>query len=601
MTGEIALLLTLLVGATLFFAFEWVPTDVVALSVLVILVLTGLLTTDEAFAGFGSDTFILLLGLLILTAALNRTGVVEIVGREILKRTSTNINHILIVILLASALMGAFMSNTASTAFFIPIVIGLARRTKTNPSKLLLPLAFSSIVSSSVTLISTSTNIVISGLMTQPPYNLTPMGMFELAPVGVPIMVCGLLYIYFIGRHLIPERGGTEIDLDSLGNSPYMTEIVVMPGSPLAGKTLEEAGLGRDLDLKVVRIVRNKARYLEPKATSKLEENDVLLVEGFRDDLLKIKDVAGIELKADAKFVIPEAENGNDPHDGIDLVELLVSPGSSLLNRTLRTAQFRERYGVQVLAINRHGETLRRKISQVRLKLGDILLVQGRPEALVNLDLEYNFRLIGAVKNARLNWQRAPIAITLFVGSLAAATFGLVPLPLAVLIGSILVFMTRCITPEEAYREVAWSALILIGSMLAVGVAMEKTGAATYLSGLIVNLAGEADTFWLLTGFFVLTVLLTQPMSNQAAAVVVIPVALQTALQLGLNPRTFAMTIALAASCSYLTPLEPSCLMVYGPGNYRFSDFMKVGSLLTILIYIITIALVPLVWPLDMG
>lgn len=600
MTVEIALLLTLLVGATLFFAFEWAATDVVALSVLVILVLTGLLTTEEAFAGFGSDTFILLLGLLILTAALNRTGVVEIAGREILKYTSTNINQILIVILLASALLGAFMSNTASTAFFIPIVIGLARRTKTSQSKLLLPLAFASIVSSSVTLISTSTNIVVSGLMTQPPYSLEPMGMFELAPVGIPIMICGLLYIYFIGRHLIPERGGTEIDLEALANSPYMTEVVVMPESPLAGKTLEEAGLGRDLDLKVVRIVRNKVRYLEPKATSKLEENDVLLVEGSRDELLKIKDVAGIELKADAKFVIPEAENGNDPHEGVDLVEVLISPGSSLLNRTLRTAQFRERYGVQVLAINRHGETLRRKISQIRLKLGDILLVQGPPEALVNLDLEYNFRLISAVKNARLNWQRAPIAMAVFVGSLLAATFGLVPLPLAVLIGSILVFLTRCITPEEAYREVPWSALILIGSMLAVGVAMEKTGAAVYLSGLIISLAGEVDTFWLLSGFFVLTVLLTQPMSNQAAAVVVLPVALQTALQLGLNPRSFAMTIALAASCSYLTPLEPSCLMVYGPGNYRFMDFLKVGSLLTVIIYLITMVMVPMIWPLDL-
>lgn len=597
MTGQIALLLVILVGTTILFALEWVATDITAMGVLVTLVLTGLLTTDEAFAGFGSDTFILLLGVLILTAALNRTGVVEIAGRAILRYTGDNLNQLLIIIMIASATLGAFMSNTASTAFFIPIVLGLARRTKTNPSKLLLPLAFSSIVSSSVTLISTSTNIVISGLMTQ--YRMPPMGMFELAPVGVPIVIFGLLYMYFIGRRLIPDRANTEIGLEDLINSPYSTEIVIMPASPLAGRTLEESGLGRDLDLNVVRVVRNKTRYLEPKATTMLEEGDVLLVEGSRDDLLKVKDIVGVEFKADAKFALIDAQNGDEPQKDADMAELLVLPNSPLLDRTLRTVQFRERYGVQVLAINRHGETLRRKISQLRLKLGDVLLVQGPPEALGKLNLEFNFRILGTVRKERPNWQRAPIAIIVFIVSLAIATLNIVPLPLAVLMGSIVVFLTRCITPEEAYREVQWNALILIGSMLAIGVAMEKTGAAAYLANLIVQIAGGTNPFWPLTGFFVLTVLLTQPMSNQAAAVVVIPVALQTATQLGLNPRSFAMTIALAASCSYLTPLEPSCLMVYGPGNYRFADFLKVGSLLTIIIYIITIVLVPLVWPLS--
>jgi di/tricarboxylate transporter len=437
--------------------------------------------------------------------------------------------------------------------------------------------------------------------MTQ--YGLERMGMFELAPVGIPIAIVGLVYMYFIGQRLIPERESKAIDLNELGTATYITEVVVVPESPLAGQTLEDAGLGRDLDLKVVRIVRNKTRYLEPKATTQLEKADVLLIEGTRDELLKIKDIAGIELKADAKFAMPEtetvSENGeNGEPIKFDIVELLIQPGSSLIGRTLRGSRFHEHFGVQVLAINRHGETLRRKISQIPLRIGDILLVEGPTEALARLDLERTFRMIGTVKNERLNWRRARIAIAIFVGSLLVATVGLVELPIAVLIGTLLVFLTRCLTPEEAYAEVRWDALILIGSMLAMGVAMQKTGTATYLSDLIVKAAGHQDPFWLLTGFFVLTVVLTQPMSNQAAAVVVLPIAIQTAVRLGLNPRTFAMTIALAASCSYLTPLEPACLIVYGPGEYRFSDFLKVGSLLTLIIYALTIILTPMIWPL---
>jgi di/tricarboxylate transporter len=599
MDPQILLLLLVLAGATVFFSFEIVPADVVALSILVILILTGLLSAEEAFAGFGSSTFILLLGLLILTAALTRTGVVETAGRWILRRTSDNVNHLTIMIMLSTAGLSSFMSNTASTAFFLPVVLGIARRLRVSASKLLLPLAFASILASSVTLISTSTNIVISGLMTN--YGMPRMGIFELTPVGIPILLAGIAYMYFIGRRLIPNRADETIDLDELANAPYVTEIVVMPESPLSGQTLEEAGLGRDMDLNVIRIVRNTNRYITPTATTKLEESDILLVEGSRDDLLKVKDVVGIEFKADAKFVIPENGEEEEVHGGIDLVELLIVPGSSLIGRTLRGTEFRERYGVQVLAINRHGETLRRKISQTTLRLGDVLLVQGAVPDLAGLDLERNFRMLGAVKTERPNWRRAPLAIAIFLGSLLAATFGLVSLPVAVLIGSVLVFITRCITPEEAYREVRWDVLLLIGSMLAIGEAMENTGTAVYLSGLIVGAAGDAAPFWLLSGFFILTVLLTQPMSNQAAAVVVLPVAVQTALQLGLNPRSFVMTIALAASCSYLTPLEPSCLMVYGPGNYRFTDFLKVGSLLTLVVYGITMVMVPIVWPLDGG
>src|SRR5687767_1830701 len=592
MTTEIAVLLALIVASLVLFSLERISPDVVALGLVLALVFTGLLPAKQAFAGFGSDTVIMILGLLLLTAALMRTGVMDVAGAYIRRYTSTSPARLLIVIMLASAAVGAFMSNTASTAFFLPIVIGLAARARISPSALLLPLAFSSILTSSVTLISTSTNIVVSGLMTQ--YDLAPIDMFELAPVGVPILLVGLVYMFFVGRIWIKKHATAPKEGEPYTVRPYLTEIVVLPTSPMVGKTLSESGLGRDLDLTVVRVIRDKDEAFSPYPGMHIQSGDVFLVEGRSEEILKVKDQAGIDIKADVKLSDPSIQTEN-----LELVEVIVLPRSPLIGRTLKGLRFRERFGLQVLGLNRHGENLRRKMSLVPLRVGDTLLIQGHRGNIAALEEDHAFRIIGTLHEKRPHRKRAPIAVTLFVGAILLATFKVMPLHLAVILGSVLAFLTRCITPDEAYREVEWKAIVLIGSMLALGVAMEKTGTAKYLAGLIVHWAGEAGPLWLLSGFFVLTVALTQPMSNQAAAIVVVPVAIQTAMQLDLNPRTFAIMIAVAASCSYLTPLEPSCLMVYGPGRYRFLDFLKVGAVLTVLIYAIAILLVPRFWPVS--
>jgi di/tricarboxylate transporter len=627
MTLQIGLMLAILAGTMVLLAFEIVTEDVVALGVLIVLIISGLLTPDEAFSGFGSDTFILLLGLFVMTAGLTRTGVVEIVGRVVQQRP----DRVLLIILVGTAGLSAFLSNTAAAAFFLPLVLGVARRLDISPSKLLLPMAFASIVTSGVTLISTSTNIVVSGLISR--YGLEPMGMFELAPVGIVISVAGVAYIYFFAPRLIPDRIDNADRMESLNNAVYASEVVITDDSPLAGKTLAEARFASEYDLSVLRIVRNKSRYIVPKANARMQAGDIMLVQGDREALLRVKDISGLELKADLKFgELVENVEANDDNaqeaeaefEGdtmalveraereraerperqaspeMNIAELLIVPNSQLINRTLRGSRFRERYGVHVLAINRHGETLRRKLSQVPLRLGDVLLVQGTADDFAQLQpVTDSFQFLGAVETPRVNRRRAPTAVAIFVAAILAATFNMVPFSVAGLIGMIAMFLTRCITPEEAYRAVEWKALILIGSMLALGVAMDKTGTAQYAANLITNWVGNSSSFLLLSGFFILTVLLTQPMSNQAASVVVIPIALATATQLGLNPRSFAMTIALAASCSYLTPLEPASLMVYGPGGYRFVDFFRVGAPLTIVIYIITMIGVPIVWPLN--
>jgi di/tricarboxylate transporter len=592
MDTQITLLLVIIGISLVLFSFERLPADVIALGVMLTLILAGLLTPEQAFAGFGSDTVMLILGVLVLTAALERTGVVEITGRFIMRYLGDNPIQILLTIMVAAATLSAFMSNTAATAFFIPIVVGVVHRKRLSKSKFLMPLAFSSILASSVTLISTSTNIVVSGLMTR--YGMPPMGMLELAPVGIPIALAGIAYMLFIGHRLIPDRDHPDEDDDYLSLRPYLTEILILPKSSLIGKTLEQSNLGKDLDLNVVRIVRNKTDHFIAGANSILQEGDVLLVEGLRESILKIKDIVGIDIKADVKLSDPELQT-----EDIALSEVLIMPGSPLIGRTLKGLGFRERYGLQVLGINRHDAIIRSKISQTQLRVGDVLLVQGRRANIARLERDKTSRILGPVDAKRPNVQRAPKAIIIFILSLLAAALNILPLPVAVLLGTLAAFITRCITPEEAYREIEWKALILIGSMLAIGTAMEHTGTANFLAAQIVEIVGETNPLLLLTGFFILVVLLTQPMSNQAAAVVTVPIALQTAVQLGLNPRSFAVMIAVAASCSYLTPLEPSCLMIYGPGRYKFMDFIKVGSLLTILVFVIAIILVPLVWPLQ--
>jgi di/tricarboxylate transporter len=591
MTLPIVLLLVILGIALILFWFEWIPPDVTALGVMLALVILGLLPLEQAFAGFGSNTVMLLLGLLIITAALMRTGVVEVVSRKFMQYTSKRPAALLPATMLAVGLLSTVINNTAAAAFFLPVILGLSQRSKLNASRLLMPMAFVAILASSMTLVSTSTNVVVSGLITQA--GLPPMGMFELTPLGVPVMVVGLLYMQFIGQRLIPEHPAPENLTETFGLRPYLAELRIAPGSPLVGNTLELSGLGRNFDLTVLAILREGERQRDPSAETLLEVGDKLLVEGSSEAILKIKDLPGVDLQADAKFSDVDLKSG-----GQGLAEVVLLPRSPFIGRTPKGLQMRERFQIQVLAINRRTGVIRSKIAETRLELGDVLLVQGNQKQIAALQTDHAFDVLGVVNAQRFDRQRALLVVAIFAGSLLLGSLNLVPLPAAVLFGALLVFVTGCITPDDAYHHVDWKVLILIGSMLGLGVAMQTTGTAVFLAGRLTALAGTWNPLWLLTGFFVLTVLLTQPMSNQAAAAVVVPVALQTAIQIGLNPRTFAMIIAVAASTSYLTPLEPACLMVYGPGRYRFIDFLKVGGLLILAIYLLAILLAPIIWPL---
>jgi di/tricarboxylate transporter len=591
MTPDIAICLAILAAAIGLFAWERIPADVIAIGVMVALVATGILKPDQAFQGFASDTVITILALLIMVAALEHTGVVERAGQTIVNFAGERESLMLPVIMVSVATLGAFISNTASTAFFIPVVLGYTRKIGVSPSKYLMPLSFASIVTSSVTLISTSTNIVVNEFLTK--QNLPEMGMFELAPVGIPIAIVGLLYMMCIGVRMIPDRAGTQIQ-EEVGERKYRAELVVRPDSSLVGKRTADTILGKHSGLSIVHIARGgKPLTGRSYGETRLQPGDDLVVEGLRSNVLKVKQLPGVDIRADAHHSGPEV----DPETVI-IAEGVLMPHSPLIGETLRSAEFKDRYDLQVLGINRGGAPLQEKLSQAPLRLGDVLLLQGTVKSMKELERGNLFSIFGGVPHTDLNVRWAAWAVAIFFLAIIAATFKFASLPVAFLGGAVLMLATRCISPEQAYREIDWKVLILIGSLLSLGQAMEVTGTGKYLAEQLIWLLGN-DPLLLLGGFFVLTVILTQPMSNQAAAIFILPMAFQTAQQLGLNPRTFAMMVAVAASTSYMTPLEPSSLMTYGPGKYRFLDFVKVGTPLTFVIFAIAMLLVPIVWPLD--
>ena len=591
MTIPIAIVLVLLFVALVLFSLERIPIEVVALLLVMALVLTNTLTAAEAFAGFGNDIVITIAGLFILTGGLAKTGVIDLVGRRLQRTAGDSEFRIVALIMFSAAFCAAVMKNTTTTAMFLPVVLGIAARKNLSPSKLLMPLAFGAILGGTCTLIGTSTNLAVSGAL--PRYGIQPFTMFELTGVGVVIVAVGMLYMLLLGRRLLPKAKGAESLTEQYHVRQYMTEVIVLDDSPLIGKSLAKARLGDELDLNVLGILRGEEQFrIAPNSSEQIKADDLLLVQGRAEDILRVKAEAGIEIKPD--FLLNDSVLEGK---GTELVEAMVPRGSDFIGRTLKRLDFQRRHGVVVLAINRHGVDLLSKISRVRLRFGDVLLIQGTREQVEALAADGHVLLLEEISEKQARPEKRRWALLGFGVFLFFSLTHLVPLPIAVLIGVMILLASQSLRMSEVYEIIDWRLLILIACMISFGVAMEKTRADQYLADLIVRATGHYGPLAVLAGFFLMTVALTQPMSNQAAALVMLPISVKTALALGLNPRTFAITVTYAASCSFLTPLEPACVLVYTPGRYRFLDFVKVGSILTLAVFAIVMWLAPVFWP----
>jgi di/tricarboxylate transporter len=592
MTPDIAIVLALLVIALVLFSTERIPIEVVALLLVMALVLTRTLTAAEAFAGFGNDIVITIAGLFVLTGGLAKTGVIDLVGRRLHRTAGESGFRIVALIMFAAAACAAVMKNTTTVAMFLPVVLGIAERRDISPSKLLMPLAFGAILGGTCTLIGTSTNLAVSGAL--PRYGIQPFTMFELTQVGLVIVGVGMVYMLLVGLRLLPGGKAAESLTEQYFVRQYVTEVIVLDNSPLIDKSLAEARIGDELDLTVLGILRGDEPYrIAPNPSEKIKADDLLLVQGRVEDILKVKAEAGIEIKPDFNLNDSVLESKDT-----ELFEAEIPRGSDFIGRTLKSLDFRRRHGVVVLAINRHGVNLLSKISKVRLRFGDVLLLQGNREQVERLAADGQILLLEVISEKQARPEKRRWALVAFVVFLCLSLTHIVPLPIAVLFGVMILLASQALRMSEVYEVIDWRLLILIACMISFGVAMEKTRADQYLADLIVSATGQYGPTAVLAGFFVMTVALTQPMSNQAAALVMLPISIKTALALGLNPRTFAVTVTYAASCSFLTPLEPACVLVYTPGRYRFLDFVKVGSILTVAVFAIVIWLVPVFWPL---
>jgi di/tricarboxylate transporter len=594
---QIAIVLGLLALSIVLFAMEKLSVDVITLMLLTMLVVAGILTPAEAFNGFSNDIIIILCSIFVISGALQRSGVMDVIGSRLHRIASGSENRLLLAVMTIVSATSAFMNNTTVTAVFAPPVMGVARQSKISASKLLMPLAFASILGGTCTLIGTSTNVAVSGYITKS--GMQPLSLFEVTPVGLIIVVVGIAYMMIVGKRLLPDYKDESLT-EGYAIREYLSEIVVMLDSHLVGQKIFESDLAK-MDFRVLEVIRGERKFL-PDARTQIEAGDVLLVEGKVEDLIKVKETAGIEILADVKVGDVDLQS-----DEIKIVEMLITPQSDLIGLTLKEANFRKRYGMTALAIYRHGQSLREKIGRIRLRVGDLLLVQGPADRLEDLRNHPDLWILEEYQPVPYRKSKGIYTLAFFSAAIVAGSAGWLPLSIAFLAAAVLTILFRCITVEEAYEFIDWRLIILIGGMTAFGTAMDKTGAAEFLAVNIVNglnpavsrLSEPYGVMLILAGFFLLTVVLTQPMSNAAAALVVLPVALETAQRLGVNERTFAIAIMLAASVSFVTPFEPSCILVYGPGKYKFRDFLKTGFLLTLILILLVLFVVPVFWPLH--
>jgi di/tricarboxylate transporter len=592
MTTEIALTLTIIVAALALFATEKLRVDLVALLVLLSVGLLRLINPEEIFDGFANPAVITVWAVYIVSGGLFKTGVADAMGRGILRFAGNRETRLIATIMVTCGVISAFMNNVGATAMLMPAMVGISRRTKIPVSKLLIPLSFSSLLGGKITLIGTPANILAMAILAE--RGLSTLGFFEFTPIGIVVLTTGILYVVLVGRHLLPVREGTQGRRDVYRLREYVTEVRVSTTSPLAGKTLLESRLGKDYDLTVLAIDRDGASLSPIRRETLVQAGDLLTVEGSADDLVAARVVLGLTIEAERKLDIQRLEPGN-----VQLIEATLSPRSSLVGRTLRGVRFRDRYGFTALAIWRHGETITEKLRDLPLLFGDALLLQGAQHRVPELQRGKDFLVLEPLELERLRRNKAPIAIAALALAILLVVFADFHISMAMVIAAVIMILTGCLSIEEAHESIDWRTVFLVAGMLPLGMAMEATGTAQYLADIMIDALGDYGATALLAGTYLLAALITQAMSNAAAMVLIIPIAVDTALGLGANHLTFTMAVVIGAATSFLSPVgHKANVLVYGPGGYRFFDYARVGALLTVTLLIVSMIFLPLFWPL---
>lgn len=601
--NPITITFIILVGSILLFLSGRLRPDLVALLVAISLGVTGILTPQEVFSGFSRSAVITIMAIYVLAEGLLRTGVTDQVGAFLLKVGGMTERWFVGVVMLTGAFLSLFMNNIAAASVMLPAVAGVARKSRVNPSRLLMPLAFGTILGGMATLL-TTTNIVVSSFLRDA--GLAGYGLLDFAPLGLPLVVAGIIFMVLVGQRLLPAQSKLqrlrtifpqESDLTSIYHlEERLIRARVPAGSDLIGKTLDQSNLRQDFRLNLVSIDRIAQPILSPSPDTRFKQDDILLLEGKVEELSKEALRPTLELLPINGTRSPDLESQK-----LILVEAVLAPRSMLIGQTLRSTHFREKYDLNVIAIWRSGRPIRTSLSDLPLQFGDGLLIQGQRERVPMLHTEPDLIILnGEQRQIGTKGMKTWLALFIMGTALLLTALNLIPAGEAMLGGALAMVLVGILTMDRVYQVIDWKSIFLIAGMLPLGIAMSKTGAASYLGNWIVTLLGPVGPMALLAGMVVLAILLSQVINGAAVATLVAPIAIGIARQIGADPRAMAMGVALATSMTFLSPLgHPVNILVMGPGGYSFQDYFKVGFPLTLLLLVLMMVLFPVFWPLT--
>jgi len=596
MTPDIAIIIGLLALGFILFVTEIFSIDVTAMILLSILFLFGYLTPEQAISGFSNPAVLTIAFLFILSHALQKTGVLEYLVIRINKIADRSRLLGRAVYLFTIGLASALVNNTAIVAIFMPVTIRLAHKYKLSPSKMLIPLSYAAILGGTLTLVGTSTNLLVNSIYSANP-NVEPMGMFEFTRYGAILMSIGLLYILFIAPQLLPSRTVTSSLTKSYRLGGYLTEMKITAESPLVGTTCLDRGINKHYDVMVLDILRDEKMITSNIRQTSLEAGDILFVRGTLDNFLRMKEVEKITLLTDEKLTQQELEKENNV-----LVECLLTEKSDLVGHSLMNSNFRRRFGTFILAIRREGTIFRKKIAHIVLQAFDTFLVYGPLNKVNELSKGGDFIVLGKVE-AELRKQRFWwMSIVVVLAAIGLAAAGIMPIVKGAMIGVVLLLALKVLTPQEGYQSIHWQVIILIAALIPVGIVVQSSGTAEWIGGFISSAVRMVPVEWqphvLLALIYLITMILTEVSSNAATAIIMTPIALAVTQQMGLEPRAFIFAVAFAASASFITPVGyQTNLMVYGPGGYKFSDYIRVGFPLALIFWFTAIYFLPILWP----
>jgi len=589
MTGAGIFTIIVVLGMLLALVLEVLAPDVILFLSLSTLFLTGVLTPQEAFQGF-SNQGMLTVGILFIVAfAAQSSGILDVFANRVMgpgKGTRRSILRMTVPV----AALSAFLNNTPIVAMVTPAVRDWARSRGISPSKLLIPLSYASIFGGVCTLIGTSTNLVVNGLLQQE-LGLS-MSMFELAWVGLPAAIVGIIYLMFVGHKLLPDHRDPVEDLLESGRE-YLVELEVRGGCPLIDNSVADAGLRNLQGLFLVEIVRDQESIAPVKPTDKIRMGDRLVFTGLVNSIVQLQKIPHLTPVHERKHYRDLRRSGKSR-----IIEAVVSRSSPMLGRTIREGNFRSRYNAAVLAVHRSGERIQSKIGDIILKPGDTVLLLAGGNFIRTWIRSREFYMISKVTDVPvINRKRTIISLTALTGMVVLAATGVMPILNAAILAAAILIVTRCVTPIEARRSIEWNVLIVIACAFGISKALDKTGVASYFAEAIVDSVKTLGPLGALGAVYIITSLLTEVITNNAAAALAFPIAISTAAQVNADPMPFVIAVAIGASAAFSTPLGyQTNMIVYGPGGYRFRDFVKVGLPLNIIIMIVALLIIPRVW-----